>query len=226
MNAAVLPIGGETVGCGTGSDSRFKHGTGALVRWVLGQERDTTVAAPGVWLMPFDATTTHPWSTLLGVSAPEKVGAEIFEIRRLSGLTWEELATIFDVSRRSLHHWANGKSISAANEVRVRRLLSTLRRIDRGEARRNRALLTSPHPEGGLVIDALRRGEFEAVERLIQPGAGRPSPVGRLAAGASAARRPPSPAVLVDARHDDGPVTRGRFVRVESIPPRRRPDRG
>ena len=185
------------------------------------------MAAHGVWVMPHDATTTHPSSVLLGVVPLEEggsVGVEIFEIRRLSGLTWDELATVFSVSRRSLHHWANGKPISAANEDRVRRVLATLQRIDRGEMQKNRALLMAPCPDGGLVIDLLRRADFDTVERLVQAGPGRLSPAGRLSAAAAAIRRPAPPAELLDARHDEGPVTRGRFMRVERVGPRQRPD--
>jgi hypothetical protein len=220
MISTVLPFGRET-------DTQFARLAGPLVGRLLGQDPGT-VAAHGVWVMPDDATTTHPTSVLPGVAPLEEegtsVGAEIFEIRRLSGLTWDELATVFGVSRRSLHHWANGKPISAANEDRVRRVLATLQRVDHGEAHRNRTLLMASCPDGGLVIDLLRRGDFETVEHLIQAGPGRAVLGSRLSADAAAARRPPSPAELVDARHDKGPVTRGRFMRVERVRTRRRPD--
>lgn len=227
MISTVFSPGHETVGWGRGGDPRFARFEGALVCGLLGQDPGTVVAH-GVWVMPHDATTTHPLSAL-GVAPLDEstsVGAEIFKIRHLSGLTWDELATVFGVSRRSLHHWANGKPINAANEDRVRRVLATLQRIDRGEAQRNRALLMTPCPDGGLVIDLLRRADFETVERLVQAGPGRLSPAGRLSAEAAAARRPPSPAELVDARHDDRRVTRGRFMRVERVRPRQRPDQG
>ena len=222
-----------SLGYGTGdwravSESRFTRFAGTLVCGLLGQDPGT-VAAYGVWVMPNDATTTNPSSALPGVTSLEEstsVGAEIFEIRRISGLTWDELASVFGVSRRSLHHWANGKPINAANEDRVRRVLATLQRIDRGEAHKNRALLMAPGPKDGLVIDLLRCADFDAVENLIQVGVGRLSPAGRLSAEAAAARRPLSPAELVDARHDAGPMNRGRFMRVEKARPRRHPDCG
>jgi transcriptional regulator with XRE-family HTH domain len=226
MTSTVLPDGHETISLRTGSDSRFARFTGLLVCRLLGQDPGTVVAH-GVWVMPHDVTTTHPSSILPYIAPLEKgasVGDEIFEIRRLSGLTWDELATVLGVSRRSLHHWANGKPISAANEDHVRRVLAALQRIDRGEAHRNRALLMTPCPDGGLAIDLLQRGDFEDLEHLIQSGPGRILPGSRLSADAAAARRPPSPADLVDARHDDGPVTRGRFMRVERVRPRRRSD--
>ena len=49
--------------------------------------------------------------------APAESTAEaVMEIRRRSGLTWEELGDLFDVSRRSVHHWANGKSVTASHD--------------------------------------------------------------------------------------------------------------
>ena len=183
MISAAFPLGYETVSWLARSDSHFTRFADTLGARLLGRDPGT-VAAHGVWVMPSDTTTTHPSSALLDVVMVEEdasVSAEIiFEIRRLSGLTWDELATVFGVSRRSLHHWANGKPISAANEDRVQRVLATLQEIDRGEAHRNRALLMAPSPEGGLVIDLLRRGDFEAVERLVQAGPGRSLPGGRL----------------------------------------------
>ena len=36
----------------------------------------------------------------------------IFELRRLTGFTWDELALLLSVTRRSLHLWANGGPIN------------------------------------------------------------------------------------------------------------------
>ena len=58
----------------------------------------------------------------------------IFELRRLTGFTWDELALLLSVTRRSLHLWANGGPINTPNEKRVRDLLVTMRKLDRGNA--------------------------------------------------------------------------------------------
>jgi DNA-binding transcriptional regulator YiaG len=50
--------------------------------------------------------------TLPGRSTQQAVN----ELRKLSGLTWEQLATLFNVSRRSVHFWASGQSLTSANE--------------------------------------------------------------------------------------------------------------
>lgn len=100
----------------------------------------------------------------------------IFELRRLTGLTWDELANLLSVTRRSLHLWANGHPINALNETRVRDMVSTMRTIDRGTARENRALLMSPRLEGGVFSDLLREGHFDAAHAQAGRGNGRPAP--------------------------------------------------
>ena len=57
--------------------------------------------------------------------------AAVSEFRRLAGLTWEQLARVFGVARRSLHFWASGPPINAGNEEHLRRLLAVLRQADR-----------------------------------------------------------------------------------------------
>lgn len=50
------------------------------------------------------------------------------EIKRRSGLTWTQLATIFEVSRQAVHSWANGASVGRAAHIgRVKQLLERVR---------------------------------------------------------------------------------------------------
>ena len=53
---------------------------------------------------------------LISVAVP--AGTAIGELRRLSGLTWDQLARLFNVSRRSLHFWASGGEPSIKNGFR------------------------------------------------------------------------------------------------------------
>lgn len=62
-------------------------------------------------------------------------GAAIGELRHLSGLTWEQLSSIFAISRRSLHLWASGKSMIEC-EDHLQRVLDVVRKIDKGCSRR------------------------------------------------------------------------------------------
>lgn len=119
------------------------------------------------------------------VGAPRSFRAReaIFELKRLSGLTWEELSTLLSVTRRSLHLWANGGSINSLNERHVRDLLVTIRELDRGTARENRALLLAPLRDGDITLGDLLRGRhFSDALTLVGRGRGRPvTPVTREA---------------------------------------------
>jgi hypothetical protein len=101
----------------------------------------------------------------------------IFELKRLSGLTWEELAAFLSVTRRSLHLWANGGSINTLNERHVRDLLMAMRELDRGTAQENRALLLAPLQGGDVTVgDLLRSRQFGDAVTLVGRGRGRPTP--------------------------------------------------
>jgi transcriptional regulator with XRE-family HTH domain len=154
---------------------------------------------------------------------PLSAAAAIHTVRRLSGLTWDELADLLTVSRRSLHHWANGRPVSAEHDRRLRQVLAALRRIDHGEAARNRDALLTAGADGRTIVDLLKEGRYaEACDRAgLGSGRARPS-LRPLSPEAEAARRPPPPVVLLEAMHDR-PVVAGRAI-VGRIarPPKRR----
>jgi transcriptional regulator with XRE-family HTH domain len=143
----------------------------------------------------------------------------IMELRRLSGLTWEQLASLFNVARRSLHFWASGKPVNAPNEERLRRVLAAVRRADRGTAAKNRALLLQDR-DGVVPYDLLARGEYDAFDRLAAAAPGRHA-VGLtpLTREAREARKPQPPDELVGALQDRvhikaGKARPGRAVKV------------
>lgn len=124
----------------------------------------------------------------------------LLELRRLSGLTWAELARLFGVSRRSLHFWASGTRLSAGNEEKLYRLLAVIRKVDRGTAQKNRLVLLTPDDHGDLPLDLLRAGEYQKVARRLAPAVPtkRPSP-SPLSPEARKARAPAPPEVLAGA---------------------------
>ena len=69
------------------------------------------------------------------------------ELRRVSGLTNEEIAPLLGVSRRSLQSWIAGESISARKEARLRAVLDAIRQVAAGSAveTRERLLARAPH---------------------------------------------------------------------------------
>ena len=163
-----------------------------------------------------DQTTT---GASVSLAAPS--GAAIGELRRLSGLTWDQLARLFNLSRRSLHFWASGKTMAPSNEEHLQRLLAVVRKVDRGSASANRALLLGGREDGSLPIDLLAAGEYERVLSLLGSGEARRISPPKLADEARAARARRTPEELVgalqDRIHRDGGTARAaKSVRVRS----------
>lgn len=171
----------------------------------------TSSAEPSrVWEAPYvheyDATASGE-----GWVEPERGGAEqqhdatreaVSELRRISGLTWEQLGQLFAVSRRSVHFWASGKPLNAENETRLLQVLDIVRTADRGDARSTRSALLDVH-DGSSAFDLLVEERFDEARARLGVGAGRPRPVlGALSAEAKAARAPLPPEELVEAQHD------------------------
>ncbi len=162
--------------------------------------------------------------TTSGLSLPktQRPGASITELRRLSGFSWEQLARLFGVSRRSLHFWASGKAMTPANEEHLQRLLAIVRKIDRGSASANRALLLGARDDGTVPFDLLAEGQYERLVSLLGRGGAisrlTPAPLSE-AAKAARAPRPPGEllSALQDRIHEEEGIGRGaRSVKVRS----------
>jgi transcriptional regulator with XRE-family HTH domain len=144
----------------------------------------------------------------------------IARIRQLSGLTWEQLAQVCGTSRRTLHLWASGRRMNAANEERLLHILAILQHIDTGSADRNRRRLLEVGHDGVSIVDLIERGLFDRAAEA----AGSPSQLTSVAPEAAtrtvqAERRPPSPVDLLDAMHDavheqPAPRAKPRFRRL------------
>jgi len=143
---------------------------------------------------------TSPGTTLpLEDNDSLQASAEASELRMLSGLTWDHLATLFDVSKRSLHFWASGKKISATNLEKLNRILAAISQIDTGSRSENRKLILG-QIKGKLPFDLLKNGYYDEFIELIGESTldkslmkGRPP----LSAAEALKRRPVSPDLLV-----------------------------
>ena len=180
--------------------------TGAIGIALLGTgmlEQATASTYP-VWVKP-DSTIGGPSGQLPARLAEDtrSSASAIMEIRRRSGLTWDELAELFEVSRRSVHHWASGKTVSASHHRQIRRMLSAIRNIDHGEAARTRDFLLAADASGNSPLDLLSLSRFEEATARVQTGrAPVPPTLTPLSEKALRARRPASPASLLDASQD------------------------
>jgi len=147
----------------------------------------------------------------------DRAGAAIAELRRLSGFTWDQLARLFTVSRRSLHFWASGKAMTPSNEEHLQRLLAVVRKIDRGSASANRTALLAVREDGTIPLDLLAAEQYERVVALIGPGKARRVNVPKLSAEAMAARAPRPPEELVGALQDRVHATSGRLLAAKAV---------
>ena len=143
----------------------------------------------------------------------ESSAGAIAELRRVSGFTWDQLARLFGVTRRSLHFWASGKAMTVENQEHLQQLLATIRKIDRGSAATNRAALMGVLRDGTVPFVLLVEGKFTLVVSMIGEGTGRPAcrPLA-LSDSARAARKPRPPHELVDALHDRVHVEKGKLL--------------
>ncbi len=158
--------------------------------------------------------------TTAGAPAVEaaSAGAAIGDLRRLSGLTWEQLARLFNVNRRSLHFWASGKAMTPSNEEHLQRLIAVVRKIDRGSASENRTLLLGVRDDGSFPFDLLAAGDYDRVVSLLGPGSGRKVvPRSRLSAEVQAARAPRPPEQLVEALQNRIHPPSGRLLSAKPI---------
>jgi len=164
---------------------------------------------------PVRGTSSGPVNENL--AAPSQSTAQaVLEIRRRSGLTWESLSNLFNVSRRTIHHWASGKKPSMQHELSIRRTLDAVRYLDEGSQRATCARLLETI-QGTSIFDMLADNRFAAVLQL-KPGAASIAS-GRLRAALSAdewdRRRPTPPNRLLESIQDrpDIPVVAARIVR-------------
>jgi hypothetical protein len=139
-------------------------------------------------------------STIPSTSSTERTRIALNQLRKLSGLTWEQMAKLFDVKRRIAYLWASGKPLSRFNEEQLNRLLVTIQYINRGSASANRTLLLTPDVDGRLPLDLLMDGKYEEVKRIIGSGNISQKPqLTPLSEDARASRRPPNPVDLMEA---------------------------
>ena len=89
----------------------------------------------------------------------------IMELRRRSGLTWELISELFNVSRHTVQNWANGGAPSALHEREICNSLNVIRHIDNGIQRdtHNRILSTD---HGVSIFDLLIHRRYEELLRL------------------------------------------------------------
>lgn len=145
--------------------------------------------------------TTEP-GQLRVESTNEATRMALTQLRRISGLTWEQLGQLFGVSRRSVHFWASGKPLNAEHEAQLLQVLDIVRTADRGNSRETRTALFEVK-QGISAFDLLLAKRFEEARAHLSAGiTPQPRQLSELSAEAQAARLPLRPEELVGAMND------------------------
>jgi len=140
-------------------------------------------------------------------------------LRQLTGLTWDQVGTLFEVSRRAVHFWANGKTMAAAHYEHLERSLACIKAADKGNAPANRQALFVTDANGVAPFDLLvhkRYSEFVTAMGTSNP---QKSTSIRRATVVAKDRLPFAPNILADAIEDterriDVPAKRVRVRRA------------
>ena len=146
----------------------------------------------------FQKPDFHTSSTPPQFSVPDCTQAvshvdTLFDLKSTSGLTWDELSKLFNVSRRSLHHWMNGKPLTPENEATLGRLRAFVLLVGKTDHLQTRGTLLSPTMRGKTIYDLLRGGDFDIASKelsrlpspiktkaVVLPDPGRPHPMAYL----------------------------------------------
>lgn len=109
-------------------------------------------------------------------------------LHRRSGLTWDELARIFDVSRRTVHAWANGSRMNQAHAARLSDIAASIEIFAHPSPDQTRAALHAPAASGvspyqglvrSLALPGNRREGFDP-RQLLAGGDSRDLPADNM----------------------------------------------
>ena len=126
------------------------------------------------------------------------------ELRGKTEFTWEQLARVLGVNRRSLHFWARGERASASNLERLIHLVEIVRSVDQGDPAETTALLLESRsvPSSPFALLCAPHAAIEPPVTESLPEAGR-----------DALRPPPLPQEQRSRREGLAP-----WERIESLP--------
>lgn len=151
-------------------------GGALLVAQMLGGT--TTYSVPDTGSLPF--SHLERWTnngsidlkfrpTEMAVSDTRSLRESVILLRNLSGLTWEQLAKLFGVSRRAVHLWASGGRMNSYHAELLGRVLSSVSMIEADTPTQRREVILAPGPDGRTLYEAL------LAERGGQRGVNAPS---------------------------------------------------
>lgn len=126
------------------------HSVGYYGRWIL-----PIVAGTCNWIIGDLASfgRTGPVAVRETEKSPRsevlpETAETVRDLHSRSGLSWDELARLVGVSRRTIHNWANGATVSRANARRLTIAANIIKVADLGSPRLTRARLLAPRTGG------------------------------------------------------------------------------
>jgi DNA-binding transcriptional regulator YiaG len=127
---------------------------------------------------------------------------EISFMRLTTGLTWQQIADLFNVSRQAIHAWASGAPLNSINAKHLRKLVNLIEKVNRGTISANRSILEQ-HFEGRSVLEMLNISSYDdQVLALVGVGGHTSHPSLPMSKAARAQRTPLKPEELVGALQD------------------------
>lgn len=211
-----IPMTGVTSGGGAAARSLSAlYASAVCVLFVVGSQPALATTSTYSVDVPGKQTDANVPAPLYSVPA-QTTGEAVHELRRRSGLTWEELGDLFSVSRRSVHHWASGEVLAAKHERHVREVLNAIRQTDRGESRKTRDALLMTDDRGISALALLKAGDTEAAVTMLGGGVAPTESRTTLSTAAREARSRPRATDYLGAM-DAPPIPKtgkGRVVRV------------
>jgi len=125
----------------------------------------------------------------------------VLELRRRSGLSWKELALLFDVPRQVVCDWASGDRLDEEQREIVLATLEAVLYVDKGNSDATRAyLLTTADDLTPSIFELLRARRFAEVKARPRSNFASSRWRRSLSREAADARRPAPPAVLLQAK--------------------------
>lgn len=160
----------------------------------------TAVSAYSIeWPLDYVVATNVGLTDSLFKIQPPSVQSALHEIKTVSGLTWQQLARIFNVSPRSLHLWMDGETPDSIHEERLYRVLAIMRKLPFAETFQNRTFLLAPQSNGTIPLDLLAAEEDDKFSACV---AGMPASPATHMTSSFNDRQPLPPAILLDATQD------------------------
>lgn len=91
-----------------------------------------------------------------GIRSSRSSADQLLQVRESSGLTWDQLARLFGVSRRAVHHWASGDNMNAHNHELLTRLTTLVGELPGETPAEKRSELLRARDGGKSAFDLFR----------------------------------------------------------------------